>query len=231
MEAAPSGMASEGAKEVDEGTQKIVEEDLCGLVALVMMPLDQTVLYITHRLGPLAAEISAVPVIDVSAQPCAPEDCPLGPFVHEEEELEAPTPSQFPVIATQPGSLMVVCERQVGGMAMVKDIVDLPVAQVLRWDVAGTHPRVVDTSVVVQSGLLVANPERLKEYWCPCQQVCACSVVGLKLWAKRASGGGGGVVGMGAGRGSCCESICWKGAEKVPEGVPPEGSAGSRFRR
>ena len=49
-------------------------------------------------------------MIDMSAQPCAPEDCPLGPFVHEEEELEARTPSKFPVIATQPGSLMVVRE-------------------------------------------------------------------------------------------------------------------------
>ena len=55
-----------------------------------------------------------------------------------------------------------------------------PVAQDLRWDVAGNHPRIVDTSVPVQSGLLVANPKRSKEYWCPCQQVCAWCVVGLK---------------------------------------------------
>ena len=56
-------------------------------------------------------------------------------------------------------------------MALVEDIVDPLVAQVLRWDVAGTHARVVDTSVLVQSGLLVANLERPKEYWCPCQPV------------------------------------------------------------
>ena len=148
-----------------------MEEDLCGFATLVMMPTDQTVLYTTHRVGPLAAEISARPVIDASAQPCAPEDCPLGPFVDEEDELKARTPSKFPVIATQPGSLMVVREGQVGGMAVVEDAVDPPVAEVLRWDVAGTHPRVVDTSVLVQSVLLVANPERPKEYWCPCQQV------------------------------------------------------------
>ena len=63
MEAAPGPaveaveMAAEGAEEVveDMGTQKIVEEDLCGFAALVMMPLDQTVLYTTHRQGPLAA--------------------------------------------------------------------------------------------------------------------------------------------------------------------------------
>ena len=80
-----------------------------------MMPLDQTVLYTTHRQGALAAHIPAGPVIDVSAQPCAPEDCPLGPFVHEEEELEALTPSKFPVNATQQGSVMVVREgRWVG---------------------------------------------------------------------------------------------------------------------
>ena len=66
-------------------------------------------------------------------------------------------------------------------MAMLEDTVDPPVAQVLRWDVAGTHPQIVDTSVLVQSGLLVANPEHLKEYWCPPQQLCACTVVGLKL--------------------------------------------------
>ena len=114
VEAAPGPTAEavatspEGAGEVDEdlGTQKIVEEDVCGFAALVMMPLDQTVLYTTHRPGPLAAEISAGPVIDALDQPCAPEDCPLGLFVHEEEELEAPTPNKFPVIATQPGSLM-----------------------------------------------------------------------------------------------------------------------------
>ena len=95
-------MSTDGAEEVDEdlGTRKIVEEDLCGFAGLVMMPLDQTVLYTTHRPGPLAAEIFAGPVIDASAQPSAPEDCPLGPFVQEEEELEAPTQSKFPVIAT-----------------------------------------------------------------------------------------------------------------------------------
>ena len=120
-------------------------------------------------------------MIDVSTQPCAPEDCPLGPFVHEEEELEAPTPSKLPVITTQPGKLMVVRESQVGRMAMADDTVDPPVAQVLRWDVAGTHLRVVCTSVLVQLGFLVADLERPKEYWCPCQEVCACSVVGLKL--------------------------------------------------
>ena len=41
MEAAPADMAAEGAEEVDEGTQKIGEEDLCGFAALVMMPLDR----------------------------------------------------------------------------------------------------------------------------------------------------------------------------------------------
>ena len=62
-------MAAEGAEEVDEdlGKQKIVEEDLCGFAALVMMPLDQTVLYTTHCRGPLAAKISAGPVMDASA--------------------------------------------------------------------------------------------------------------------------------------------------------------------
>ena len=55
-----------------------------------------------------------------------------------------------------------------GGMAEGKDTADPLVAQVLRPDVAGTHPRVVDTSILVQSGLLVANPERPNEYWCPC---------------------------------------------------------------
>ena len=39
-------------------------------------------------------------------------------------------------------------------MAVVEDTSDPPVAQVLRRDVAGTHPRVLDTSVLVQSGLL-----------------------------------------------------------------------------
>ena len=66
---------------------------------------------------------------------------------------------------------MVVREGQVGGMEVVEDTSEPLVAQVLRWDVAGTHPRVVDTSVLVQSRFLVANPERTKEYWCPCQQV------------------------------------------------------------
>ena len=67
-------MSAEGVEEVDvdPGTQKIAEEDLCGFAALVMMPMDQTVLYTTYRLGPLLAEISAGLVIDASAQPCAP---------------------------------------------------------------------------------------------------------------------------------------------------------------
>ena len=88
VEAAPGpavkvvAMSAEGAEGVDEDlwTQKIVEEDLCGFAALVMMHLDQTVLYTIHRPGPLAAEISA----DVSSQPCAPRRlspwplCPRG---------------------------------------------------------------------------------------------------------------------------------------------------------
>ena len=40
--------------------------------------------------------------------------------------MEAPTPSEFPVIATKPGSLMVVPEGQVGGMAVVEDTMDPP---------------------------------------------------------------------------------------------------------
>ena len=40
---------AEGAEEVDEGTQKIVGKDLCGFAALMMMPLEQTVRYTTHR--------------------------------------------------------------------------------------------------------------------------------------------------------------------------------------
>ena len=51
------------------GPQKIVEEDLCGFAALVMMPLDQTVLYTTHCPGPLAAEIYGGPVHDRRVHP------------------------------------------------------------------------------------------------------------------------------------------------------------------
>ena len=56
-------------------------------------------------------------------------------------------------------------------MAVVEDTVDPPVAQVLRWDVEGTHPHVVDTSALVQPGLLVARLQRPNEPWCPCQRV------------------------------------------------------------
>ena len=110
----------------------------------------------------------------------APEDCPPSPFVHKEEELSAPTPSKVLAIAMHPGSPMLLREGQVGGIAMVEDNVDPPAAQVLRWDVAGNQPRVVDTSVVVQLGLLVANPERLKECRFPCQQKRAWSGGPLK---------------------------------------------------
>ena len=142
---------------------------------------------------------------------------PVGPFVHEEEELEAPTPSKFPVIATPPGSLLVVRERQVGGMAVVEDTLNHPVAQVLRWDGAGTHPRVIDTCVLVQSGLLVANPQRPKEYWCPCQQYVRAVWWGDRFRQNGRLGGGGGcwkVAGRGAGRGSGAGRICCKGARK-----------------
>ena len=179
-EDAPTEEDAEGAEEAVEGTQKIVEEDLCGFAAVVMMPLGQTVLYTTHRLGPLATEISAGPVIDVSSQPCAAEDCPVGPIVHDDEELPAPTANNFPVIAMQLGTPMVVREGHVGGIAVVEDNVGPPVAQVLRWHVVGNHWRGVDTSIPVQWGLVVANLERPKEYWCPCQQVCAWRAMGFK---------------------------------------------------
>ena len=56
VEAVPAVMAADDAEEVDEGTPKIVEEDLCGFAALVMMLLDQTMLYTSHRVGPLAGD-------------------------------------------------------------------------------------------------------------------------------------------------------------------------------
>ena len=37
MDDTPAQIDAEGAEEVDEGTQKIVEEDVCGFVALVMI--------------------------------------------------------------------------------------------------------------------------------------------------------------------------------------------------
>ena len=83
-------------------------------------------LYTTHRPGPPAAEISVGLVIDGSAQPCSPKECPPGPFVQEEGELEAPTPRKFTVIATQAGSLMVVREGQLEGTAMMEVTVDSP---------------------------------------------------------------------------------------------------------
>ena len=65
-EDAPAKKDAEGEEEVDaDGTQKIVEEDVCGFAAVLMISLDQTVLYTTHRPGPLAVEVSAGPVIDM----------------------------------------------------------------------------------------------------------------------------------------------------------------------
>ena len=103
-------MSSKGAEEVNEdlGSQKIVQEYLCGFAALVMMPLDRTVLYTTHRPGPLAAEISTGPVIDASPQPCAPKIVPLAPLSTRRRSWRPRPPSKFPVVATQPGTLMVV---------------------------------------------------------------------------------------------------------------------------
>ena len=157
--------------------QKIVEEDLCLFAAVLMMPLDQTVMYTTHRPRPLGAEILAGPVIDVSVQPCNSQDCPVGPVVHDMEELAAARLSKFHVVAALRGSLMVVHKDQGSGIALVEDDVDPApsAAQVLRWDVASSHPRVVTTSVLVQSRLLVGNPQSPKEHWCPWQQVRAWS--------------------------------------------------------
>ena len=91
---------------------------------------------------------------------------------------------------------------QLGGITVVEDNVNSLATQVLRWDVARSHQRVVDMSVMVRSGILVANPERPKECWCPCQEVRACSALRFKHCAKPVCGGG---VLEG-----CCKG-CWKG--------------------
>ena len=87
---------------------EIVEQDFCGFAPLATMSLQQIVFYTTHRPRPLRAEILASPMIHLSTQRCSLEDYALRPFVHEEEELPAPTPSKFLVAATQPSSLVVV---------------------------------------------------------------------------------------------------------------------------
>ena len=50
----------------------------------------------------------------------------MGPFVHKEGELLAPSPGKFLVVATHPGALMAVREGQDGGIAMVEDNSDPP---------------------------------------------------------------------------------------------------------
>ena len=59
--------AKDGDDRADDITHKIVEDNLCGVAALLMMPMDHTVPLATNRVGPLAARISADPVIDATA--------------------------------------------------------------------------------------------------------------------------------------------------------------------
>ena len=238
VEAVPAEMAAEGAKEVDEGMQKILEEDLCRHAAMMLMPLDQTVLYTSHRRGPQAAEISAGPGIDVSGQPCAPEDCPLGPFLQEEEELEATTPSKFPVIATQPGGLMVVREGRFGGMVVVEDTVDL------------RSPKYFDGMWQAPTRASLTRPSRSNRgLWWPTMSArritspLANIYVPAAWWGQSlrqngrlGAGGAGrwlevlleGVLAL-EGSGRRVPKRCWKGF-RHPKG-PLEGSAGREFQR
>ena len=76
-----------------------------------MRSLEQMVLYTTHRWERLAAEILAGPVIDMSVQSCAP----LGPFVHDKEELPALTPKQVSCRCHPAGQLVGGARRPGGG--------------------------------------------------------------------------------------------------------------------
>ena len=93
-------------------------------------------------------------------------------------------------------------------MAVVDDTLDPPVAQVVRWNVAGTYPRVVDTSVLVQWWLLVPEGVLMP---LPTGMCMECGRA--KALSKSCVLGGGG-----AGR----------SLEGVVEGIPVlEGTAGS----
>ena len=142
---------------------------MCSFAATCLMPLGNTVLLTQHLPQPPEPITSQQPV-DVEATPCLPEKCPFGPHTHEEERLPQPS-ACYPLLRTNPGTILVIRWGRFGGTAYCGDP-DGDELRVLRWDqVPLETPNVVDPMILVQAGLVVENPKEAGEYWCACQQV------------------------------------------------------------
>ena len=142
---------------------------MCSFAATCLMPLGNTVLLTQHLPQPPEFITSQQPV-DVEATPCLPEKCPFGPHTHEEERLPQPS-ACYPLLRTNPGTILVIRSGRFGGTAYCGDP-DGDELRVLRWDqVPLETPNVVDPMILVQAGLVVENLKEAGEYWCACQQV------------------------------------------------------------
>ena len=167
MDNAHAQIDTEGAGEVNVGTQKIVEEDLCGFAPVLMMPFDQTVMYTTNRPRATGGKDFSGPGDQRICPALRPQRLSPGPICPRGGGAVSPKPKQVPCHCHAP--------KQPDGGARRRG----------GWDGSGggqrgppfhpnpamgrgRQPWVVDTPVLVKSELLVADPERPKEYWCPC---------------------------------------------------------------
>ena len=133
------------------------------------MPLGNTVLLTQHLPQPPEPITSQQPV-DVEATPCLPEKWLFGPHTQKEERLPQPSAS-YPLLRTNPGTILVICSGRFGGTAYCGDP-DGDELRVLRWyQVPLETPNVVDPMILVQASLVVENLKEAGAYWCACQQV------------------------------------------------------------
>ena len=92
--------------------------------------------------------------IDPEEEPCPPEECALGFFVHEAVQPSPlpRTPSSEP---PPPRCLLVIRRAQFCGLAVAED--DGYKVEMLRSDRAGMETRLINPSMLVACALLVAN--------------------------------------------------------------------------
>ena len=150
--------AAAAAHEEEEETTRLYE-----FAATIFLPLTTTTTCAQH-VSKLEFTAASEPINPTSSP--TPKACPLGPFVHESKRgLPTVIAASHAVLRSPPSLLLAVRHGRFRGMVVTTEDEK---AEMLRELWAGRVPCLVNPSVLIACGLLVANPNKVGAYWCQC---------------------------------------------------------------
>ena len=138
-------------------------------------PAGVSSMYTVHAVDAKDAQFTAHKSFATDAKPadadmpCAPADCPLGAYLHEEEFLPVADAACRLVLHTPPGVILVVNRGQFGGVIVNPPEADREACRAFWFTLAG-HRQPVDPSELMEMGGIVKLSET-GELSCTCHQV------------------------------------------------------------